>query len=129
MIWPWVSRRRFDAAENLRLAAENLRIEGARLLAASEVARQQQFEAHEREVKDLRDRVTALEAERKALVDRIVQLSGQPALYEKQVAIPSPENATDQLSPRTVTTFSDVHAAVREAMKSNTFDVLKGRTN
>lgn len=122
MIWLWVSRRRFEAAENLR-------IEGARLLAASEVARQQQFETHEREVKDLRDRVTALEAERKALVDRIVQLSGQPALYEKPVPVPSPEIVADQLAPRTVTTFSDVHAAVRKAIKDNTFNIPKGRSN
>jgi hypothetical protein len=129
MMWPWVWRRHFAAERDRRLtaegmyqAAERLRVDAGQRLGASEVARQQQFEAHEREIADLRMRLSEAESERKTLMDRIVQLSGQPAIYQRPAVAEPAAAAASQLTPRTRTTFEDVHSAVRDAMKDGTFD-------
>jgi hypothetical protein len=113
MRWPWVSRAVYDRLE-WELARE--REESSRRIDALMAAA-----------------VSAMDeakAERQSLLDRIVQLSGQPALYKASTqAPPAAETAapTSNLpAPRAVATFSDIHAATREAMNKPNFRPDKG---
>lgn len=71
------------------------------------------------------------EKDRQRLLDRILELSGQPPLYEKPqihlVAAP-PEQKTDDLPEVQPTVrIDDVHKAARDAMRNGTFNLPKGR--
>lgn len=82
----WVSRRKLEAAETrVRLAEAAQR--------AAEDHEAIRVSSAESRVRHFEEKLAAGEAERKLLLDRIVQLSGQPALYERQ-----PPVASGQLS-------------------------------
>lgn len=76
MKWPWASRR----------VAEDSQVLLAKLAHESAVGYERWHQLHvaaQNENNLLRDQLAAGEAERKLLLDRIVQMSGQPPLYHK----------------------------------------------
>ena len=125
MRWPWVCRSTMEQAiarerevqlELAEAAAREVTAAGARAALAEANART--AEAWLAESK----------AERRTLVDRIVQLSGQPPLYEKAPAPVAQAPAADNAPPvRTQVKIDDVHAAARAAIADGTFDISKAR--
>ncbi|HUD75133.1 MAG TPA: hypothetical protein VMQ76_08680 [Terracidiphilus sp.] len=131
MRFPWVSRAEFEAAEHLRLAAQQM-------LAQSEVARikaedaaREKYEAVFGLWRKTQEQLEVSNAERKLLLDRIVQMSGQPALYEKPTAEAKNRESGEQQempSPRSRVGFDDVHEALRAAVKNGTYGI-RGKVN
>ena len=122
MKWPWVSQARLDAAESrVQWTEQQLRAAEERLAEAQAAADEQ---------------LDAAEAERQKLLDRILQLSGQPALYAPappQSAEPraqSTDKAADKgsvLPPaRRLVDVSDIHAAFREAASKDEVQLKPG---
>lgn len=121
MRWPWVSREIVDELKASLTAAENLRQFDRAALVSSEKLR---IAAEER--------AAQCEAERKLLLDRIVQMTGQPALYEKaapQPAVVGAESAQEAPTPTKLVTFDDVHSAARRALANGTYRPPAGRLN
>jgi hypothetical protein len=134
-------------------AAERLRVDANQRLGQSEVARIKDLDAARdryaalkelhlqarAELDRFTDHAARLEAElaeekleNRILLDRIVQMSGQPALFEKAAPAPIPAAPAPPAStlpgPAARPGFDDVHRAAREAIKDGTFS-LKGRPN
>ena len=94
MSLPWTSRSELEAAERrVQWAEDTLRRaeerHAAELIAGHERAKAELETVRAAagiEVQGLRDRVAALEEERKMLLDRILRMAGQTAVYEKQGA-------------------------------------------
>lgn len=141
----WISKLKPSAAENLRQAAENLRQDALRQVCASEVARVKEGDAARERYESLKElhlqtraELEASNTERRLLLDRIVQLSGQPALFERQgtgirdqASVSKPEEpkpANTLPGPAARVGFDEVHQAARTALKDGTFS-LKGRSN
>lgn len=115
MKWPWVSRAAYDRLE-------------------AELARDRE-ESSKRIDALMAAAVTAMDeakAERQSLLDRIVQLAGQPAIYKAPstaapAPVATPAAPTSNLAPpRAVATFQEIHAATREAMSKPNFRPDKG---
>lgn len=122
MKWPWVSVSKLEAAV-ARATGAQYEYEKALALWS------EQAEGFQRLCAEYVQSIAALEHERKQLTDRILQLSGQPALYEKPAVVVSTEQPAQDLPavPRRVS-FDDVHAAARKAMQNGSF-TLKGKAN
>lgn len=126
MRWPWVSRAKLEAAENLRQHA-------VQQLAASEVLRQQLALSLEEMREMLKAQKSEAEEERRKLMDRICRLSGQPPLYEVTPAAepvkpePIDPKALAKALPSAQMTFKSVHDAARSAMANGSFDLEKAR--
>ena len=111
-----------------------------RLLAQSEVARVNGEDAARDKygaLKELllitRAELERSEDERKLLTDRIVQLSGQPAIYRKQDTAEARDHAAGKDGQAATPAerrvgFDDVHKAVRQAIKDGTLNLMS-RTN
>jgi hypothetical protein len=129
MSLPWTSRAELYTANARAAAAENLRLEANVGLAQSETARQREHDHYEARIIDLTERLADSEAERKILLDRIVQMSGQPALYhqpEAAPANPAAASATNNIpGPARKISFDEVHAVTRKALKNGTYSILK----
>ena len=120
---PFVSRARFVEVEAMSRGQENLRQFDQAALVASEKLR---VAAEER--------LAVAEAERRVLLDRIVELSGQPPIY---AAAPHPgpvgavepkgDDGPPPMKERIL--FDDVHAAIRQAMADGTFSITKAAVN
>lgn len=71
-------------------------------------------------------------AERKLLIDRIAQMSGQPPIFHPAPAVaapPAPTLAASNIpAPETRVSFSDVHRITRKAIKDGELNIL-ARTN
>jgi hypothetical protein len=124
---PWVSRTELDAAleREKRLAwiveangRETERYVGTLAAEAGEL---------KEEIVRLRTELAASYIKQELLLDRIVQLSGQPALYAKPPEVPPAEHS-DQAGPKTRASFDDVREAARKAIADGTFGVT-GRPN
>ena len=74
MTWPWVSRALLNAADDRALRAEAQLILTESKLAA-------QAEAFAQAQRILQNQYDAEHADNKILLDRIVQLSGQPPIF------------------------------------------------
>lgn len=110
------SRSRLEAAEARALAAEQQ-------VRALEQRLQLVSSAHEAQL-------AAERKEQQRLIDRILELSGQPPLYEKQIHLVAtpPQQKTDDLPEVQPTVrIDDVHKAARDAMRNGTFNLPKGR--
>lgn len=121
MRWPWVSRAKFDEIDAMRQAAENLRVHANNTLGFSEASRQR-----------LEERVAGLESERKVLLDRIVEMSGQRPIYERQPAASREEPAEkpgDLPAPKRQVTFDDIHETARRAIADGSFSLGGRRAN
>lgn len=122
----------------MHAAAENLRVDAVVRLGQSETARVRDLDAAGKLYEQATDYATRLatelaeeKRENKLLLDRIIQLSGQPALFEKTapVAPQAPTPPTSTLpGPAARVSFDDVHNAARTALKDGTF-TSKGRAN
>ena len=131
MMFGWVSKAMYDAAENLRQDA-------LRQVCASEVARVKEGDAARERYESLKElhlqtraELETSNTERRLLLDRIVQLSGQPALFEKAAPVPAAPPAPPASTlpgPAARVGFDDVHQAARTALKDGTFS-SKGRPN
>jgi hypothetical protein len=138
LMFGWVSRAEFEAVKAMQSAAENLRIDAVVRLGQSETARIKELDAAEKRYERATDYATRLAAElaeekreNRLLLDRIVQMSGQPALFEKTAPV-APQAPTQPAStlpgPAARVSFDDVHNAARTALKDGTFS-SKGRAN
>jgi hypothetical protein len=139
LMFGWVSRAEFEEMRAMHVAAENLRIDAVVRLGQSETARMKDLDAAGKLYEQATDHARRLEAElaeekreNKLLLDRIVQMSGQPALFEKTAPV-TPQAPTQPAStlpgPAARVSFDDVHSAARTALKDGTFSISKGRTN
>jgi|GEM_PF-6911395 len=114
MNWPWVKRGMLAAAQKQARWAETAlkqaeeRVHGLMAQLATAEAR-----------------TAELEAERRKLLDRIVNMAGQPALYEKPAEPSTPPPVASagaqefSLGPRTVR-IDEIHAAVNDARRNKT---------
>lgn len=112
----WFSRSQVEAAEARALAAEQQ-------VRALEQRLQLVSSAHEAQL-------AAERKEQQRLIDRILELSGQPPLYEKPQIhlVATPQQKTDDLPEVQPTVrIDDVHKAARDAMRNGTFNLPKGR--
>jgi seryl-tRNA synthetase len=126
---PWVGRTELDAAltreKTLSLIIEANTRDGERYrdLAAAQVVELKD------EIKQLRADLMASEAKRELLTDRIVQLSGQPAIYQKRDTAEVRDRESEKPTavppmPERRASFDDVHRAVREAIKDGNYCAL-----
>ncbi len=124
MSWPLCWRADLVATEE-RLAWTE------RQLAATEGILAREREQYALALKDAAERVEAAKTEQHKLVDRIVEMTGQPPIYEKRPAVvaapPAPEPASTIEPPATRLTFADVHNAARKAMDSHDFKAPRAR--
>lgn len=120
---PWTDR--VEAAERRVVDAE----ESA--LRAGEYAEQVAQQAAERTAY-LQTELVFVRAENKILIDRIVQLSGQPPIFHPEpksaMAEPQPQTISALPGPETRVSFADVHRAAKAAIKSGELNLLT-RTN
>lgn len=130
---PWVGRAELQAAENLRLAAQQMLAQSEVARVKAEDAARDKYDALKELLLITRGELDRSEAERKLLLDRIVQLSGQPAIYQKRDTAEVRDR--EQGKPTAVppmparrASFDDVHQAAREAIKDGTFG-LSGKAN
>jgi hypothetical protein len=124
MRWPWVSRATLEACEaRLKWTEDQLRpTEDERRHVEAQLTGCLVREAQ------LNLRLEAAENDRRLLLDRIVQMTGQPPIYEKPGPVllvqpepkPVPESADTPEAVRQVT-FDDVHRDARRAMANGTF--------
>lgn len=132
---PWVGRAELQAAENLRLAAQQMLAQSEVARVKAEDAARDKYDALKELLLITRGELDRSEAERKLLLDRIVQLSGQPAIYQKRDTAEARDQRTEKneaaekppIAERRVG-FDDVHKAARQAIKDGTY-ALKGRVN
>ena len=125
MIWPWVWRSELEAAQ-AALARMRQELDGAR--AWSEQISKASREREESLEKILAETADRADQERKVLLDRIVELSGQPALYRKPAETAAAPGGELPRVPSRVG-FDDVHQAVKAAMRDGTFNIPKARQN
>jgi hypothetical protein len=122
MTWPWVSRKKLDEMTRRLAQSDNMRVED-RLVAET------RYEALKELLLMARADAESGKQERKLLMDRIVQMTGQPALYAQPQAItPAPELKANYPAAESRASFDDVHKALRQAMKDGTY-AMKGRGN
>ena len=120
MTWPWVSRRTFERAEACYRAAATELAHLAQTLAA----REQECISLERQNIELR-------ADNKLLLDRIVQMSGQPPIFHPvPIVPPTPAEAKAAESsalpaPTIRRSPDDVKRMAREAISRGDFDKPK----
>ena len=122
----WPVTRELEALRAQLAAAENLRADAHVRLGQSETARQREHDAFEARITDLTARLNALDAERKTLLDRIVQMSGQPPLFTAPapvtVAGAPPPDTSSIPGPRARANFDDVHEFARQAIRNKTLN-------
>ena len=101
------------------------------MLINAEAAAREKYEALKELLLMTRAELERSEAERKLLVDRIVQLSGQPAIYQKQDTAEARDKVAESAPPPPADRrvgFDDVHKALRQAIKDGTY-ATRGRIN
>lgn len=91
----------------------------------------------EMRVRSAQTDTAAARAESKLLIDRIVQMSGQPPIFNSAPSVAPPTttvqpgastSGSDIPAPETRTTFADVHRQARKAIKDGTIHTLTGAT-
>ena len=116
-------------AKFLELAELHGRAESARAAAEAradliEVRLMKELELAREALQQARADLETANAERKLLFDRIVQMSGQPALFDKTPA-PEPRVAPEPVStmpgPAARVGFDQVHEVARRALKDGSF--------
>ncbi len=113
MILPWVSRHTLEAASERALKAESA-LEVHKALSAAAIERANLA------VDLALNQVAEVKGDNKLLIDRIVQMSGQPAIFHPAPVLPAaPEAAPSRIpGPKTRKSFDDVHEAAREAIRT-----------
>ncbi len=77
------------------------------------------------EAESLRRQLDGSEAERRMLLDRVLELSGQPGLFHKPAPQPVQAQPSSLPAPPTRVSFDDVHAAAQQALRDKTFNRFK----
>jgi hypothetical protein len=118
---PWVSRSLLESA-NVRaaIAAQRAQVAEERLAAYVDDTDRRAAIA-QRELAEVREEV-------KLLLDRIVQMSGQPPIFHPAPPEPTPAPspaASNLPAPETRVSFGDVHKATRKAIKDGELNILK----
>lgn len=133
MRWPWTSR--VEAAErSATLSEHRSQIAEAAELRASERLDSFMADANQR-VADAQAERDAARAEVKLLLDRIVQMSGQPPIFHPAPipaapTAPSPEQLSSIPAPETRVSFDDIHRRTRAAIADGSLNILnQPRTN
>jgi hypothetical protein len=123
MEWPWTSRKALRDAEERARVAENRAIAADSRLADYMEASQTCANIGEAERKALREEV-------KLLLDRIVQMSGQPPIFNPAPTPPTPAQPEPSAStipgPATRLSFDDIHRETRKAIKDGKIGILAG---
>lgn len=123
----WVSKAEYEAVKAQQAGAEE---SGRRHAAAASTMIDQAVEYATQLSKELAE----AKRENRLLIDRIVQMSGQPALFDKTPPAPPPQPAPAPVpvstlpGPAARASFDDVHNAARAAIKDGSFG-MKGRVN
>jgi hypothetical protein len=126
LMFGWFGKAKWDQLQrHLAEAQESQRQLSELLHQAAEQCRTLQVQLGET-IKELEK----CDAERRLLLDRALQLGGQPPLYAKpEPVIPRPADPTSTLPPPPVrASFDDVHKAARQAIKDGTYK-LRGVVN
>jgi hypothetical protein len=109
--WPWTSRALLDAANDRALKAE-----AQCILLETRVAFQSDNHAQSQRI--LQNQLDAEKSDNKLLLDRIVQLAGQPPIFHPLPAptlVPAePKVVSTMPGPETRVSFADVHRAARK---------------
>jgi hypothetical protein len=127
MEWPWVSRQKLiaanvaaDMAQEAQADAEIRATFADRRLADYMEGSRTRDSIAENERQALREEV-------KLLLDRIVQMSGQPPIFHPPSIPPTPEPAESRVrAPEVRETFDDVHQAARKAIREGKMHPLSG---
>jgi Cdc6-like AAA superfamily ATPase len=121
-------------AENARLSAELASVKGELRAALNEFtraaeARGERERDHNRQLQAVEQRLAESEAERKVLLDRILELSGQQALFQRQSPADGGQQAVQNElpGPPTQVGFDHVHAVARQALKDGTFRLKRAQ--
>jgi hypothetical protein len=119
MIWPWTTAGKLEAAiARGEWAERELRKSEDRVL---ELARDLKAQAE-----TFQAQIEAKSKENHLLLDRIVQMTGQPPIYEKPAPVqPQTESNVPDVPVRH--TFDSVHEAARKAIADGTFQMPKRR--
>ena len=108
MLTPWVSRKLLDAATDRAIRAEVDARQATERLAEYRVEANKLLQLAQNEIQSLR-------VDQKLLIDRVVQLSGQPAIYAPAPE-PKPSAPSNIAAPEERVTFATVHKKAREAI-------------
>lgn len=133
MRWPWTSR--VEAAERSALRAESQVELFKGIVDNCETACANSVVAANDRVADLHSQLFDSRAEVKLLLDRIVQMSGQPPIFHPASAppapaAPSPEQLSSIPAPETRVSFDDIHRRTRAAIADGSLNILnQPRTN
>lgn len=122
MRWPFCWRAELVASE-ARVAWTE------KQLAAAEDLLDREREQYALALKDAAERLEAARAENHKLFDRIVEMTGQPPIYEKPSPMALVPSTVEAPAPPTRLTFDDVHKAAQSAMARGDFRVSRGRAN
>lgn len=127
MRWPWTAR--IEAAEQRATAAEFRAISVEELLRRADERFDSLTADANRRIGDALTERDDARADNKLLLDRIVQMSGQPPIFHPAPtqatppAVPTPQISTLP-APETRVSFSDVHNAARKAIKNGDLTLL-----
>lgn len=134
----WVRRDEFDRMQVAWETATASRREIVQRLELADAQHERDLDAADGRYLTLKELYTATRAEleaanaeRKMLFDRIVQMTGQPAIYAPPQAAPTSapaESASSLPGPPVRASFDDVHKAARQAIKDGTYK-LRGVVN
>jgi hypothetical protein len=118
---PWTTRKYLDLAIARALHAEANSLLAEQRLSdyIEQSARRSNIEESERK---------ALADENKLLIDRIVQMSGQPPIFHPApITTPQPPPEPSSLpAPETRVSFADVHRETRQAIKEGKLNLMMG---
>jgi len=127
LMFGWLGKSKWDALErHLAEAQESERLLAEKFHQVSEQCRVLQTQLNET-IKELEK----CDTERRMLLDRTFQLSGQPPLYAKPEPAVQTRPAEQENSlpgPPVRASFDDVHAAAKQAIKDGTIK-LRARVN
>jgi hypothetical protein len=124
MRWPWTAR--VEAAEK---RAEDFKATVARLELEAE-RRDVAADGRTEQIAELRNQLAESKADNKILIDRIVQMSGQPPIFhpapiQATPPAPSPQPQVSTMpGPETRVSFADVHRETRKAIKNGDIGLL-----
>jgi hypothetical protein len=118
MNMPWVSRKLFEAQTDRAVRAEV----GERL---AEERKAKQTEDFNQRLAIAQGALAEANAERKLLIDRIVEMSGQPAIFHPAPIVQQVPSSSP--APAARVSFDDVHKKAREAIRSGKLNLGVGK--
>jgi hypothetical protein len=122
MMWPWISRKHLQDAENrAEKAVERADKSDAAMWRAQDALVEYKAEAEKR--------IESLQEENRKLIDRILLSVSQAPIFREVPAAAPPMQpipvSSNIPAPETRHSIDDVHRTTRQAIKDGTFNTLK----